>query len=220
MGLSLVGMGLIRAALPDAPWAQLISALGYSVGFLVVIVARQQLFTENSLTPVIPLLRQPTFDKLLKVLRLWLIVLVSNLVGTFVFAFLVQRGAVFAPEVDIAFGELGKKTLQGGFGSHFVRAIFAGWIIALMMWMLAGADARAFLVVMMTSIIGAADLSHVIAGSAEALYPVFAAQASLSDYFLRFLIPTGLGNMLGGIALVALLGHAQVAADEETSPAK
>jgi len=214
MGFSLVAMGVLRAALPEAPWAKLIAALGYPVGFLIVIVGRQQLFTENSLTPIIPLLQRPSAAKALKVLRLWAVVLFANVLGTLAFAFVVQRLPVFSPEVSQAFGELSRKTMHGGFGSHFTRAIFAGWLIALMMWMLAGADARAFLVVVMTTLVAAADLSHVIAGSTEAFYAVFAGDASATDYLVRFLLPTGLGNMLGGIGLVALLSHAQVAADE------
>jgi len=220
MGFSLVAMGVLRSAVPDAPWAKLIVALGYPVGFLIVIVGRQQLFTENSLTPIIPLLREPTAARALRVLRLWLVVLLANVLGTLAFAFVIQRVAVFPAEVRDAFAELGRKALTGGFASHFVRAIFAGWLIALMMWMLAGADARAFLVVVMTTLIGATDLSHVIAGSTEVLYAVFAGDASLADYFVRFLLPTGLGNMVGGVALVALLSHAQVAADEEKGTAR
>lgn len=217
MGFSMVAMGLLRSALPEAPWKKLVVNLGYSVGFLIIIVARQQLFTENSLTPVIPLLDKKDFSTLLKVLRLWAIVLVSNLVGTLVFALAVQRSEVFTPEVKQAFGGLAEQVMEGGFASHFARAIFAGWLIALMMWMLAGADARAFLVVVITYIIGVGELSHVIAGSVEALYAVFDHRVSAAEYVTRFLVPVGLGNMVGGIGLVALLNHAQVAADGRRS---
>lgn len=178
MGFSLVAMGVLRSALPETPWAKLIVALGYPVGFLIVIVGRQQLFTENSLTPIIPFLREPTAARALQVLRLWAVVLLANVLGTLAFAFAIQRVAVFPAEIRDAFGELGSKALTGGFGSHFVRAIFAGWLIALMMWMLAGADAKAFLVVVMTTLIGAADLAHVIAGWTEAFYAVFAGDAA------------------------------------------
>src|SRR4051812_40895415 len=124
MGLSFLAMGLFHAALPDARWSKLVSALGYSVGFLVVIVGRQQLFTENSLTPIIPFFQQPSADKALKVLRLWGVVLFANLLGTLAFAFVVQRVPVFPAEVSQALGELGRKALSGSSGSHFVRGIF------------------------------------------------------------------------------------------------
>jgi formate-nitrite transporter family protein len=213
MGFSLVAMGLLRAALPDAPWAKLIVNLGYSVGFLIIIVGRQQLFTENSLTPIIPLLQKKDASTLLQVLRLWLIVLVTNLVGTLAFAFVVQRSDVFAPEVKDAFAELGRKAMTGGFATHFLRAIFAGWLIALMMWLLAGADARAFLVVLLTYVIGVGELSHIVAGSCEAFYSVFNHDLTVTRCLSEFLLPVGIGNMLGGVGLVALLAHAQVAAD-------
>jgi formate/nitrite transporter FocA (FNT family) len=214
MGFSFVAMGLLHAHLPHTGWSKLLVALGYGVGFLIVIVGRQQLFTENSLTPIIPLLQSPTGATLFKVCRLWAIVLVSNLLGTLAFAFVLQRSRVFDSAAADAFAELGRAAIDGGFVSHFVRAIFAGWLIALMTWMLAGAEARAFIVMVMTYLIGVGQLSHVIAGSCEVFFAVFNADATIGEYLARFLAPTALGNMLGGVALVTLLSHAQVAADE------
>jgi len=201
MGFSFVAMGLLHSLLPVAPWSKLVVALGYGVGFVIVIVARQQLFTENSLTPVIPLLRAPSAAKLLKVGRLWAIVLASNLLGTLAFAFALHRTGAFDAAAANAFAELGREVMVGGFGSHFLRGIFAGWLIALMTWMLAGADARAFIVMVMTYLIGIGKLSHVVAGSCDALFAVFNGDASLGQYLGQFLVPTALGNMLGGIAL-------------------
>jgi len=217
MGFSFVAMGLLQARLPHAVWSKLVVALGYGVGFLIVIVGRQQLFTENSLTPVIALLRAPKRATFFKVCRLWAIVLVSNLVGTLVFAFVVHRARVFDVAAAEAFAMLGREVMAGGFMSHFMRAIFAGWLIALMTWMLAGADARAFIVMVMTYLIGVGQLSHVIAGSCEAFFAVFNGDATVWGYVSRFFAPTVLGNMLGGVALVTLLSHAQVAADESAS---
>jgi formate/nitrite transporter FocA (FNT family) len=214
MGFSLVAMGLSSTALPEAPWAMLIVSLGYSVGFLIVIIARQQLFTENTLTPVIPLLHNQDRSTFGRVLRLWAIVLSTNLVGTCAFAFVIQRADVFSPEVHQAFERLAQHALLGGFASHFLRALFSGWLIALMTWMLAGTDARVFVIVLITLLIGAGDLSHIVAGSSEAFYALFSGAASLDEVVANFLVPVGLGNVLGGTALVALLNYAQVSSDE------
>src|SRR3954465_14593220 len=70
MGFSLVAEGLLRAHLPDKPWRPLGVKLGYSIGFLIVILGRQQLFTENTLTPVLPLLRRKDLPTLSNMLRL------------------------------------------------------------------------------------------------------------------------------------------------------
>ena len=56
MGFSLFVPGLIRSHAPDAPWRPLLTTLGYPVGFLLVILGRQQLFTQITLTVVLPLL--------------------------------------------------------------------------------------------------------------------------------------------------------------------
>src|SRR3954471_18464498 len=60
MGLSLIAEAILQTHIPDASWRPLVSKLGYAVGFLVVILGRQQLFTENTLTPILPLLDRST----------------------------------------------------------------------------------------------------------------------------------------------------------------
>ena len=82
MGLSLMAMGLFYSRLPEGDSSQVIASLGYSAGFLAVILARQQLFTENTLTAVLPVMTKPTFNNVGRLLRLWGVVLFGNLVGT------------------------------------------------------------------------------------------------------------------------------------------
>lgn len=94
MGFSFIAEGLLTAHLPDRSWRPLITRLGYSVGFLIVVLGRQQLFTENTLTVVLPLLLRKDLHTLWRVLRLWGIVLVANLVGTFLFALCVGKIAI------------------------------------------------------------------------------------------------------------------------------
>jgi formate/nitrite transporter FocA (FNT family) len=214
MGFSLVAMGLARAMLPNEGWTPLLVSLGYCVGFLIVIVARQQLFTENTLTPVLPLLHDKTLATARRLLRLWAIVLVSNLTGTLVIAFVLQRTAVFPDAVKAQFAALGREAVAGSFGIHLLRAIFSGWLIAIMEWMLPGARSPGFIVLTITYLIGLGSLSHVIAGSVECLYAVVAGYSSWGEYFGHFLAPVLLGNVLGGTTIVAALNHAQIAADE------
>src|SRR3954454_9630144 len=79
MGFSMVAEGLLTAHLPDAPWRPLVAKLGYSVAFLIVVLGRQQLFTENTLSPVLPLLKRKDRATAANVLRLWGVVLAANL---------------------------------------------------------------------------------------------------------------------------------------------
>jgi formate-nitrite transporter family protein len=211
MGFILVAEGLLRSHLPDTAWRPLVAKLGYSVGFLIVILGSQQLYTENTLTPIVPLMTRKSGEMLGRVLRLWGIVLVTNLLGTIIFAWVVARTTLFDMEVHSAFLSLASEALRGDFATTFVRAIFAGWLIALLVWMLPGAETEQVPVIIgMTYLVGLAGLAHIIAGSVEVAYLVARGAATWGDYLGRFVLPTALGNTLGGVTLVAALNHAQV----------
>jgi formate-nitrite transporter family protein len=214
MGFSLVTEGLFREALPDTPWRPLLAKLGYPVGFLIVVLGRQQLFTENTLTVILPLLMRRDAVTLRRVARLWSVVLAANLLGALAFAAVVAYTDVFQEPVRRAFFEIGRESYDGGaFGPHVLRGIFAGWLIALMVWLLPSAGSSKMpVIVAITYVVGLARLSHVIAGSVEVLYLVLSGGASAWQYLAFYLAPTLLGNTLGGVSLVAALNHAQVVA--------
>jgi formate/nitrite transporter FocA (FNT family) len=213
MGFSLVTEGLLTAYLPAARWRPLVAKFGYSIGFLIVILGRQQLFTENTLTPILPLLRRKDAGTFLNVLRLWGIVLAANLIGAFAFAWVAARTVAFDPEIQTAFAEIGRKAMEHGAGTILLRGIFAGWLIALMVWLLPFAEtARVWVIILITYVVGLAHFSHIIAGAVE----VFALAAMNEKTWLEvlgiYIAPTLAGNIIGGVTLVAALNHAQVVA--------
>lgn len=209
MGFSMVAEGVLRSRLPDTPWRDLISSFGYCTGFLFVTMARQQLFTETTLTVMLPFLHGT--HKIKEVLRFWSIVFVANIVGTTIFAAAATTPHLFEPGTQVAFSELGRHAVEGGFLTILLKGIVAGWLIALMVWLLpAAGPARFLIIVTVTYLIAIADLSHVIAGSAEVAFAAMRGDASWSDYAFGFLIPALIGNAIGGVALVAVLNHAQV----------
>src|SRR5688500_14314153 len=106
MGFSLVAQGVLHHALPDAPWRPLVASLGYSVGFLIVILGSQQLFTENTLRVVVPLMAHRDGKTLRNVARLWVVVLLANLAGALIFAWVSARTELFDAETRHAFTEL------------------------------------------------------------------------------------------------------------------
>ena len=215
MGLSLVATGVLRAHLPDTSWRPLVVNLGYSVGFLTVILGRQQLFTENTLTVILPLLTRRDSETLRKVIRLWVVVLAANLVGAFLFAWGVSASGAFDESTLAAFHEIGMISVSEPFFTSVFRAVFAGWIIATMVWMMPAADSsRPAIIIVMTYLVGIAQLPHVIAGAAEVLYLVVSGSLSWAGFFGRFLVPTLIGNVAGGVALVAFFNHAQVVTEE------
>ena len=216
MGFSLAAEGVLRSRLPEADWAPLVSKLGYSVGFVIVILGRQQLFTENTLTAMIPVLDERSGKGWMDVLRLWAVVLAGNLAGALGFGVVAANTRAFSEGARDAFAKLAAESLSSGFGLTLFRGIFAGWLIALMVWLLPGArNARLPVIVVLTYLVGVCGFPHVIAGSIE----VFAFAASGGAPWGRvlggYVLPTLIGNTLGGVTLVAALNHAQVAADRK-----
>jgi len=212
MGFSFLCMAMLGSMLPETPWRHAIASMGYTVGFVITILGRQELFTESTLTAVLPLLVRRDRATLARVLRFWAIVLFANLVGTALFATLLSRPALFPAAVQATLAEIAKTAIDGAFLVTLLRAVLAGWLIALMAWMLPSArSARFFVILLLTFVVALCSLPHIVAGSVEAAYAVLTGAASVAQYLGDFLVPTLLGNTIGGVALVALLNHAPLA---------
>ena len=135
MGASLAAKGIFHARLPDDPNRFFIENLGYTFGFIIVIMARQQLFTENTVTAVLPIMHKPTPRNLLILLRLWGVVLLGNLIGTGLAALAFTHMPLFDAETRGAFVSLGEEVMRHTPGEMFANGVLAGWIIATMVWM-------------------------------------------------------------------------------------
>jgi formate-nitrite transporter family protein len=215
MGFSFLAEGLLRSHLPDADWRPLLTKVGYSVGFVIVILGSQQLFTENTLTPMVPLLHEKKRETFNNVLRLWTVVFVANMIGTLLFGLVLGRLAVVEPETHRALSEIAQESMKFDFWVTLLHAVYAGWLIALLVWMLPGAENGKFaVIVLMTWLIGAGGFAHVVAGSSEVFYAAWRGEATWAQAVLGFVLPSLIGNMAGGITLVAALNHAQATASE------
>jgi len=175
------------------------------------VLGRQQLFTENTLTPILPLLARRDRATLLQVARLWGVVLLANIVGACLFAWIIGSTSLFESNVKQTFADIGREVLGADFWTMLLRGVFAGWLIALMVWLLPFAEtARVSVIIIITWLVGIGKFAHVIAGSIKVFYLVVIGAASWSTFLGEFLVPTLLGNILGGVALVAIINHAQV----------
>ena len=212
MGFSFLSLALVQSALPDAPWRPLLAGFGYSVGFIIVVMGRQELFTESTLTAVLPVLVRRDRQSFGAVLRFWGLVLAANGVGTLLFAALISMDGLFSPAVHDALLANAVDAVSGPFFPTLVKSVLSGWLIALMVWILPSAKSeRLFVIVIITYIVAIGHFSHVIAGSVEAFFAVFSGKADIGDYLMRFLLPTIVGNTTGGVAFVAILNHAPIA---------
>lgn len=216
MGFSFLARGLLHREMAGLQLAYMVEGLGYTFGFLAVIIARQQLFTENTLTAVLPVMTKPTVRNFGSLLRLWGLVLAANLVGTALFAFGLLHLHQFDDTTQRAFVAVGDELMANAPLQMFTKGILAGWIIAMMVWMMAAIDhARLAIIVICTYLIALGGFTHIVVGSAEAAYMVFAGKATLGDAVLGFGLPTLAGNVVGGSLIFAMVSHAQVRSDGE-----
>jgi formate/nitrite transporter FocA (FNT family) len=218
MGFSFLTEALLQAGLPKSVLQHTLASFGYSIGFILVVLARQQLFTESTLTAILPVVTRRDFKTLFAAGRLWAIVLVTNLIGTWLFAAMVHVPQIFPADVNAAMQDLAQQAVPPIFFATLLRAFFAGWLIALMVWILPSAQsARLLTVLMVTYVVALAHLSHIVAGSAEAAYSVLSGTASLAQYFTLFLVPTLIGNIIGGVLMVTVLNHGSIVQEIEAS---
>jgi formate/nitrite transporter FocA (FNT family) len=156
------------------PGRFLLENLGYTFGFIIVIMARQQLFTENTVTAVLPVMHNPTLGNVGLLMRLWSVVLAGNLIGTAVAAWAFNYMPIFDEPTRQAFVSIAEDVMKNSPTEMFANAIISGWLVATMVWMfpVAGA-AKIVVIILMTWLIALADTTHIVVGSVEILYLVF-----------------------------------------------
>ncbi|WP_413737743.1 formate/nitrite transporter family protein [Sodalis sp. RH21] len=214
MGASLMAKGILHARLPEGAAGFFIENLGYTFGFIIVIMAKQQLFTENTLTAVLPIMHKPSRHNFIILLRLWLVVLAGNLAGTAAVAFGFLHMPIFNGQTREAFVSISQAIMANPPADMFANGIIAGWIIASMVWMLPQAgNAKLLVIALMTYLVGIGDLTHIVVGSVEIFYLVFNGSIPWYEFFYPFAIPTLAGNIVGGTFIFALLSHAQIRND-------
>ena len=214
IGFSLFLMGVMRTVtrgqLNNAV-VELLSANMYSFGFVLVILGRSEFFTEQTSLAVLPVLNRES--SVAALLRLWLIVFISNVIGAALVAGLIAvtgpRLGVISPE---SFGEIAKGVVDHPGPIILLSAVLAGWLMGLLSWVVAaGRDTISQIVIvwMVTAAIGLGHLHHAILGSVEVLAGVFAVRGATFGDYGHFLLWTTLGNIIGGSFFVALLKYAQ-----------
>jgi formate-nitrite transporter family protein len=203
--------GALHHYVPDAPGSEAIAALGYPVGFVMVVLGRMQLFTEQTVVAILPFARKPSRYSLSRVARLWSIVFIGNMVGTATVSALAAYGHVQSEAVLSGMLAVAGKLKERAFFDTLMQAIPAGFIMASIAWIRAADDQTSFgVVIVLTYAIGLCGFAHVIAGAAEAFLLMWSGQATPQWVAASFLVPALIGNVVGGTGLFAALAHAQV----------
>lgn len=211
ISFSLLAQAILESHLPDTSWRPLVTGFGYSVGFLMTVMARQQLFTESTITAVLPVLGDLTWANLNRMARLWAIVLVANLVGTLFATLFCFYAPVLPAGLLDGMLDISRHLLAHGWWDLFFRAIPAGFLIAAMVWMIPAAEhAQVQVITLMTWLIAVSGSAHIVAGSMEAYLLVLNGDAAWWWMPLEFVVPVLIGNIIGGTVLFTVISYAQV----------
>ena len=212
MGLTGLGVAVCRAALGNGGWQDLAADLAYPIGFIAVIIGRAQLFTENTLYPVVLALDER--GHVWAMLRLWIVVYLSNIFGAWLFAVLAANSAALPGETLSELVKLGLTASTGTPGHFFWSGVVGGWIIALVAWTVTASHwtiGQLAVIYMFTFVVGAGHFAHCIASCGEILSAVQFGALPFAGY-LRWVAPATLGNICGGVLIVRLLNYGQVRA--------
>lgn len=212
MVASVLGSAYLLERLPEATWAPLIADFGYCIGFVIVVSGRMQLFTENTVTTVLPLLRELTPRRLGKTSALWSVVFAANLVGAAVagMATVWINGSLGDGDLT-ALLTVAEHGTDGSFAHNLAYGIPAGFFIAAAVWLkTAVPHNQVAVVVVLTYLIALGDFAHVVAGSVEVFVRVAAHGIGELSLLGTFVAPAFLGNVIGGTCLFALITYAQV----------
>lgn len=214
MGISLLAKGLLSMNLAGSEAAMLLSHFGYTLGFVVVIMAHQQLFTENTLTAVLPFMQRPNRKNLTLLIKLWVIVLLGNIFGAAIAALALQHWPIAMDGLHNILLNVSKEGVVHPAGTLFGGALVSGWLVATMVWMFPYAgSAKIFVIAIITWLMSAGGLAHIVMGSVEGFYLVLTGELSWQQFIWPFALPTLAGNIVGGTLIFALLSHAQIRND-------
>lgn len=212
ISMSVLFKGFLHSILPDAAWAPGVSNLGYTVGYLIVILGRMQLFTENTITPILPLFISPSLSKFLRTARLWAIVLASNLVGCAAAALVLVYGDILPQARFEGVLTISREYARATALQHFGWGIPAGFIIAALVWILPRMDSagEVLMIGILTYFIGLGGMSHVVAGSTELFILVARGELDPLVALLEGIAPAFAGNVIGGTGIFTALTYAQL----------
>lgn len=221
ISFSLLLKAVLHVETADLPAGHALESFGYTIGFILVIYCRLQLFTENTITPVLPTIVAPSAKNIGNTGRVWGISLAANFVGTAAMAFMFAKTAMVTPDTLVAMLEISHKVAELSFMESLIKGLPSGLLIAALVWMRPNAgEGFLGLVLLITYVIAIAGFTHVVVGSCEIFLLAWAGEGSLPEMMLTNLLPTLIGNVIGGTVLFALIAWVQIRRELRTTVMK
>lgn len=209
--MMMVVLNLFKGIFP-APVVSFFVSIMYPLGFIFVILGRSELFTEHTTLAILPVLQGLASIK--KLLRLWLIVYLSNIFGGLLFALILSYfGGSLHFIKGWAIAEISNDLIANSWLTKLLSAALAGWLMGLLAWLIAAARetiSQIIIIFIITTCIGLASLPHCIVGNIEVSSGLFHGDVSFTNY-INFLVPVTLGNIIGGVFFVGILKYSHTA---------
>jgi len=184
-------------------------SLVYPVGFVLVILGKSALFTEQTSVLTLPVLNGQR--SIWELLRIWGLVILGNIAGGIIFTLFIS---LLAPNLNLFTHEtmvtIGSHVLHRDAWIIFLSAIVAGWLMGMLNWLINSTKnslTRIFLIIMITGVIGFGGFHHSIVGNIEVFGAfLFSDSITIFDY-LWFLFLVLFGNGIGGAVVVGLFKY-------------
>ena len=210
--VAMVWMGAsIGGGAPAPSASHAVGALAFPIGFVILLLGKSELFTENFFLPVTGVLERR--GSLGQLGQLWVVSLAANLAGALLFALLISRPGVLDQGPAREMMELAEHKIDYPFWTAFVKAIFAGWLMTVLTWLLVAADSlgpRLLVIWVIGTLIVLGQFNHVVISAAEIFMAMLlGAPIAVGAWLGANFAPALLGNVVGGVVFVTLLHYVQ-----------
>ncbi|WP_030528764.1 formate/nitrite transporter family protein [Phycicoccus jejuensis] len=200
-----VGVGILAyLVVKHETGSQLLAALAFSVGFVALLLARSELFTENFLVPVTTAVAEK--GNWGRLLRLWVVTLLTNVAGGAVIIWVIL---VARPDLAEVTRETGEHYAELGISAKsFMLAVLGGLVITLMTRMQNSTDSMGVKIVpaiLFSAVLVGAELFHAVLDQILIIGAAIAGSDITIGQFLTALVWASLGNVVGGVGFVTFL---------------
>lgn len=193
--------------------ADLAGALAFGIGLVFLVIGRSELFTENFFGPVAATIEKGGRSAWLSLGRLWIVILILNLLGGAVLAAIVAVPGALPDGSAHALSEVAEEIASKTPLATFARALAAGALLTLLSYLLHGCDSAASRIkvaYMAGFFVALGPFDHVVVSALHLLLGNWlGSSVTYADIGTNIGIST-VGNLIGGLLLITLTHTAQV----------
>ncbi|MDP9376875.1 MAG: formate/nitrite transporter family protein [Actinomycetota bacterium] len=192
--------------------AKLVGALAFAIGLVFLVVGRTELFTENFFDPVAAAIEDSRDKAWVRLMRLWLTILVLNLVGGALLVAVMTVNGALPAESESVLIRTAEEIAAKSWTATLARAVLAGALITLLSYMLEAvnsATARILVAYLVGFFLALGPFDHVVVSALHVLFGIWLSDAVGYGELAANIGLSAVGNLVGGLLLVTLTHTAQ-----------